>query len=154
VNTAQPDNLTAWREPEVALRDRNLALALVAAGLENGSAPEVIRGYRLLNRVAKDFPNDPALLASLGSILMKGKQPAEALKCFEKAAALKPQYAPYYLNVAAALLAEKHQEEAARQAEKALALDPLLEAAVDLLSTINQDEPLVKFDEAMGISRH
>ncbi len=159
----QPDTLTAWREAGPALKDRNLALALVAVGLENGSSQEVIRGYRMMNRVAKDFPNDPALLASLGSILLKGKEPAEALKCFNKALSLKPDYAPYHLNAAAALLAEMHPEQAEEEAKKALRLDPLLEAAVDLLSEIYQEEraeprkanePLAKFDEAMGISHH
>lgn len=134
---AQPDTLSAWRDPQPALRDRNLALALVTVGLENQSSAEVIRGYRMLNRLEKDFPNDPAVLTSLGSILMKGKQPAEALKRFERAISLKPDYAPYYVNAATALLATNRPSDAAQQLNKALSLDPLLKPASELLHQLN-----------------
>ena len=103
LETVQPDTLRAWREPERSLQDRNLALALVTAGLQNQSPSLVIRGYRMMNRLEKYFPNDPSLLTTLGTVLMKGKQPAEALKRFEKAIALKPDYAPFYVELAARL---------------------------------------------------
>lgn len=160
--TIEPDTLTAWREPDSYIANRNLALALVAAGLQNRSAPLVIRGYKMMNRLEKDFPNDPALLTSLGLILMKGKEPAEALKRFQHVVALKPNYAPYYVNEATALLATNQKDEARRQLQKALSLDPLLESAVQLLIQIdrqdnNNDEAarlLNNFDAAMGITRH
>lgn len=161
-NAAQPDTLNAWRDPGPALRDRNLALALVTVGLETKSSAEVIRGYRLLNQVVKSFPDDPAVLTSLGSVLMKGKQPAEALKCFERAASTKPNYAPYYVDIAAALVAADKPAEAVQPLKKALALEPLLEQAVELLGEIYTEEGRTKeaeqlietYDEEMHISRH
>jgi cytochrome c-type biogenesis protein CcmH/NrfG len=131
-------DLKAWREAPAAFRDRNLALALVTAGEQNGSPADVIRGYRLLNQAEKDFPGDPAVLTSLGSVLLQGKQPAEALRRFEKTLALKPNYAPYYVNAATALIALNRLDEAANQLKRALSLDPLLQQAVSLLSEVDQ----------------
>jgi tetratricopeptide (TPR) repeat protein len=155
-------SLQTWREAPAAFRDRNLALALVTAGEQNGSSADVIRGYRMLNRAEKDFPEDPVVLTSLGSILMQGKQPAEALKRFTKASLLKPDYAPYYVNAATAFLALKQPDEAAAQLKKALELDPLLEQAVLLLSEIDQQQGRgdeakklrAQYAQAMGISVH
>jgi hypothetical protein len=159
-DAAQADTLTAWRKPETGLRERNLALALVATGLQNQSSTEVIRGYRMLNRIEKDFPNDVETLTTLGNVLMKGKQPAEALKRFEKVIALKPGYAPYYVNAAAALMGTDQPADAISQLRKALELDSLLQPAVELLGRIYQErgqpeqsnEVRLKHEQAMGIS--
>lgn len=133
---AQSEALHAWREPPLALRDRNLALALVENGEQTSSSSDVIRGFRMLNRVEKNFSNDPVLLTSLGSILMQGKQPAEALKRFDEALVVKPEYAPYYVNAATALVDLNRPEDAIARLKQALVLDPLLEQAVLLLSNI------------------
>ncbi len=162
LRAAPPDAITAWREPERSLRERNLALALVAVGLQNESSAEVIRGYKILNRLESDFPNDPALLTSLGVVLLKGKQPAEALKRFEKVVELQPGYAPYHVNVARALLGTNHTQEAAQELEKALALDALFRPAVELLSEVYRGQGRIekandlktKYEQAMGISHH
>ena len=74
--------------------------------MQNESAQEVIRGYRMLNKVEKDYPDDPDVLTALGSVLLRGKQPAEAL----------------------------------RHLERALQLDPLLQQAVELLSSVYKDQ--------------
>jgi hypothetical protein len=139
-DTAQPAGLASWREPEPRLRERNLAMALVAVGLQNQSSDEAIRGYRMLNKVEKDFPDDPAVLTSLGTVLLRAKQPAEALRRFEKVLLLRPAYAPYEVNVASALLAAGRRAEAVQHLERALELDPLLEQAVELLSGIYRDQ--------------
>ena len=135
----EPEDLAAWREPEPRLRERNLALALVAAGLQNGSSEQVIRGYRMLNRAEKEFGDDPDLLTSLGTVLLRGKEPLEAWRRFEKVLALRPAYAPYHVNAALALMAAGRRPEARRQAERALELDPLLRQAVELLSALYRD---------------
>jgi hypothetical protein len=139
-NTAAGVNLAAWREPDARLRDRNLAMALVVVGFENASSAEVIRGYRMLNQTAKEYPNDPAVLTSLGSVLLRAKQPAEALRVFEKVLLLKPGYAPYEVNAATALIAAGREAEALPHLERAEQLDPLLEQAVELLSEVYTDE--------------
>jgi hypothetical protein len=133
-------DLSAWREPEPRLKSRNLALALVTVGLQNASAQQVIRGYRMLNQVEKEYPDDPDVLTTLGNVLLRGKQPAEALSRFEKVLAMRPAYAPYEVNAASALLATGNQKEARGHLERALQLDPLLQQAVELLSKLYRDE--------------
>ena len=94
--------------------------------------------------------------------VLKGKQPAEAAKCFEKAVLLKPGYAPYHVNLAQALLAMKQTSEAGHELEKALALDALFEPVVELLSDVYReqgeiekaDEVVAEYEQAMRISRH
>ncbi|MGA2737256.1 MAG: hypothetical protein ABSG65_07360 [Bryobacteraceae bacterium] len=135
----ETEDLAAWREPEPRLRQRNLALALVAVGLQNKSAQEVVRGYRMLNQVEKNYPDDRDVLTTLGSVLVRGKQPAEALRRFEKVLVLRPAYAPYEVNAAAALIAAGRKSEAQLHLERALQLDPLLQQAVELLSGIYSD---------------
>jgi len=137
---AQAEDLAAWREPEPRLRQRNLALALVAVGLQNKTSEEVIRGYRALNQVEKVYPDDLDVLTSLGSVLLRGKQPGEALRRFERVLVLRPAYAPYEVNAASALMAAGRKAEALRHLERALQLDPLLQQAVELLSSIYRDE--------------
>ena len=152
--------MAAWREPEPRLRQRNLALALVAAGLQNESAQEVVRGYRMLNQVEKDYPDDPDVLTTLGNVLLRGKQPAEALRRFEKVLVLRPTYAPYEVNVATALIAAGRKAEALHHLEKALRLDPLLQQAVELLSSVYKDQDesakaaglVAQYQHEMGIT--
>lgn len=152
--------LKAWREPDQPLRERNLALALVVHGLQNQDSTETIRGYRSLNRLERDFSTDPAVLTSLGSILMKGKQPAEALKRFQRAVQTKPGYGPYYVNLAFALLAVNRPSEAESELQKAITLDPLLQSAVWLLVNTYREQGdvekakniLSRYNEEMGIS--
>ncbi len=138
--TAGQADLAAWREPEPRLRERNLAMALVTVGLQNESSQEAIRGYRMLNQVEKEFPDDAAVLTSLGSVLLRAKQPAEALRRFEKVLLLRPAYAPYEVNAAAALIAAGRKPEAVRHLERAVELDPLLKQAVELLSGLYRDQ--------------
>ena len=132
--------LTAWREPAARLRERNLAIALATEGMQNAAPEEAIRGYRLLNRVEKEFPDDAAVLTNLGSVLLRAKQPAEAARRFEKAASLRPDSAPYQVNAAAALREESDLVDAARRLERAVELDPLLEAAVEALARVYRDQ--------------
>jgi len=108
--------------------------------MQNESAQEVIRGYRMLNKVEKDYPDDPDVLTALGSVLLRGKQPAEALRRFEKVLALRPAYAPYEVNAASALIAAGRKAEALRHLERTLQLDPLLQQAVELLSSVYKDQ--------------
>lgn len=135
-SAAPAEELTAWREPEPRYKRRNLALALVAVGLQNGDAQSVIRGYRLLNQVEKEYPDDPDVLTTLGQVLLRGKQPAEALRRFEKVLTLRPGYAPYQVNAALAMLAAGREADARNHLESALQLDPLLKEAVELLARV------------------
>lgn len=152
--------LSAWREPPQSTRDRNLALALITVGLENGQADQVIRGYRMLNRMQGQLSNDAAALTTLGTVLLKGKQPAEAERRFARALQLRPDYAPYEVNIAVALLAENKQDDAIRHLERAVQLDPLLQQGVELLGhaygtqgdTAKAEALLARYRAAMGIA--
>jgi Flp pilus assembly protein TadD len=136
---SEQDGLKAWREPESRLRDRNLAIALVTVGLQDAHSAEVIRGYKMLNQVVKAYPDDPASLTSLGTVLLRARQPAEALLLFDKVIRLKPDYAPYRMNAAVALMELSRKGEAERRLDQALELDPLLEPAVQLRNRLHKE---------------
>ena len=161
-DNGQVTTVTAWREPDSSLRERNLSLALLTLGLQDGSASQVIQGFRLLNRIGNRYPDDPAVLTSMGSVLLRAKQAAAALPRFEKAFGLRPDYAPYEVNVAAALL-DLHQTDAAvEHLKRALQLDPLLQQAAGLLANAYRDEGqndnasmvLRQYQKAMGIEEN
>jgi hypothetical protein len=154
-------DLVAWHEPETGLKERNLALALVTVGLETNNRDEVVRGYRMLNRIVKQFPNDSAVLTALGTIVLTAKETAAATRYFESALEFRPNYAPYRVNLATALLADGNSGEAQRQLERAVELDPLLEQAVQLLSRVYRmegqstkaEEVTTKYRASMGITK-
>ncbi len=157
---ALSSDLTAWREPDVSVQQRNLALALVTAGTENGKPDEVIRGFRMLDRM--NIADDAEALTALGTILLKGKQPVEAERRFRRALELHPNFAPYEVNLAAALLARGETAEAIAHLESAVRLDPLLQQAVELLGHAyqlqNEQEKardlLARYRAAMGVTGH
>ena len=132
---AQTD-LTAWREPGPAFRERNLGLALVAYGLLHRSPADLSGGYRLLSGVEKQFPNDRDVLTSLGSVDLRIRQPGAALSRFLKALSLRPNCASYEVNAAAALIQLENDSEAIRHLSRALELDPLLQPAVTMVSSL------------------
>jgi len=152
--------LVAWREPDPAVRERNLALALVTAGQENGRSDQVIQGFRTLYRMEGNLSGDATALTSLGTVMLKGKQPAEAARRFARALELRPNYAPYEVNLAVALMAIGNTAEATRHLEHAVQLDPLLEQAVELLSRAYRaagqnskaEELLARYRTTMGIT--
>lgn len=157
---APPAALVAWREPGQKVRDRNLALALVTAGVESGTPDEVIRGFRMLMRMEKDLSGDSAALTTLGTVLLKGKQPVEAEQRFARALTLRPNYAPYEVNMAVALLDEGNAAEATKHLERALEMDPLLQQAVELLNhayllrneNAKAEAVISRYRRAMGIT--
>lgn len=154
-----PGQLTAWREPSAQLRDRNLALALVTEGMQNHEPAQVIRGYRMLNRLPHR-DDDPEVSAAIGSILLTAKEPAEATKSFARAVSGRPSYAPYEVNLATSLVEDNRREEAAQHLERALDLDPLLEKAIWELAGIYRSEGqetkaaalVARYRAAMGIT--
>jgi predicted Zn-dependent protease len=93
----------------------------------------------MLNRVEKQYPNDPDVLSSLGTVLMRANEPAEALKYFDKVLQLKPNSSLSEVNAAGALVALGKKTEARRDLEKALELDPLLKPAVELLGRVYRE---------------
>ncbi len=154
----QGGDLTAWREPAPEVRKRNLAMALATEGIQSSVPAQVIRGYRMLNRM--DLKDDAAALTVLGSVLLTAKEPREAERRFARALALRPNYAPYEVNLAEALVQEADLSHASEHLERALALDPLLQNAVRMLEQVYRaqgqatkaSQIIDRYKKSMGIS--
>jgi predicted Zn-dependent protease len=142
-------DLRSWREPEAQFRDRNLGLALADYSMQKKSAPQMVEAFRLLYRIEKTSSADSQVLAALGSLLFIAQDTQEAEKRYRQAIALKPDFAPYQVNLAAALLKEGRREEAQLHLERALHLDPLLESGVELLSRIYRESREVEKAEKL-----
>jgi Flp pilus assembly protein TadD len=153
-------DLAAWREPAPELRDRNLALALVTEGLQNHVPDQVIRGYKMLNRLESTLSKDPLALTELGTVLLTAKQPAEAERRFRLALQLRPDFAPYEVNLGDALLEKGDLAGAFEHLERAVQLDPLLPQAVHLLDRVYRmrgevakaERLTARYRTAMGIT--
>jgi hypothetical protein len=151
-------DLRPWREPAPELRERNLGLALADFATQMKSAARMVDAFRLLYRSEKNFPKDPAVLTAIGSLLFIADEAQEAENYYRKSVALKPDFAPYQVNLSAALLKEGKKSEAKQWLEKALQRDPLLESGVKIMSQIYQDMGekekadalLARYREAMG----
>lgn len=133
---AVTDELVAWRDPEPALRTRNLALAYVSAGISGRSPTQIVRGYRMLTDIQRASPDDIGVLEGIGRALLLGKEPLEALKAFERVLQLVPDHATSEEDVGTALLESGQVERAASHLERAIELDPLLLSAATALEAV------------------
>jgi Flp pilus assembly protein TadD len=144
---AKPTGLRAWREPDSpTLRQRNLGLALVAAG-ERDRRPEWIQdGYQKLRAVFPAFERDPDVLAAIGMVLFLKDQHTDAAKLLQAAITIRPQDAALHERLAAILRANGDPAGAARALERAIALDPLRETSYHLLQQLRpQDNALRRY---------
>jgi hypothetical protein len=132
----QPEDLIAWREPEPSVRARNLALAYIKAGVSGRSPVQLARGYRMLTDVQRAAPDDVAVLQGLGRALLLGKEPAEALRAFERVLQLVPNNAMAEEDAGTACLEAGQVEKAAAHLERAMELDPLLLSAATALQEV------------------
>jgi hypothetical protein len=130
---APQDELVPWRQPDPPLQTRNLGLAYIEAGVSNRSPAQIVRGYRILTEVEKTLPNDVAVLRAIGRALLLGKQPAEALRAFERVLALTPDSATSEEDVGVACLEAGQTDNAVAHLQKAMASDPLLLTAATAL---------------------
>jgi hypothetical protein len=130
------DFLAAWRDPEPALRARNLALAYINAGIAGRSPAQMVRGYRMLTEVHRATPDDIGVLKGIGRALLLGKQPVEALRAFERVLQLDPKSATNEEDVGTAFLESGQVEKAASHLERALELDPLQLSAATALQEV------------------
>ena len=131
--------IAAWREPAPDLQKRNLGIAYVSAGLQRRSANALVRGYQLLTEVQNEFSSDPEVFTSMGTALLIGKQPSEAVFAFERALSLRPTSAVAETNVAAAHQQAGDIAGTIAHLERAVALDPMhLPAASALINLYRQ----------------
>lgn len=124
--------LRPWREPDGKFRNRNLGLAYIGAGSKTGDTRQISKGFQQLGSDA----SDGAVETARGWVLLRTGHPQEAVRAFRRAVDEQPNDSTRRLNLAAALLAAGELAEAKRNAEHAIALEPLLEDAYVLLAEI------------------
>lgn len=123
----EPQALVAWHDPAPALEERNLGLAEVEVGERTKSFPMISQGSRTLMHAWANFPNDPAVLTSIGQILLGLGDGNEALSVFERAIQADPDDPRNYIHAALASKTANDPKKAVQYLEKALRLDPLME---------------------------
>lgn len=120
-------SIVAWREPPGALAQRNLGLADIKVGEQEGSFKMVNQGIELLQECGGKFPNDPQIMTDLGAALLTAGQGADAAAVFERAIQIEPNVAVHYLRAGLAWKQAHNRKKAIDYMEKALQLDPLME---------------------------
>jgi tetratricopeptide (TPR) repeat protein len=128
--------LVAWREPAGPLAKRNLGLANITIAERDQSAFHMDEGSRLLAEAKASFPEDPAVLTSLGLVALRKRMHREAAGLFEGALRAQPDYAPYLVNAATAWNLAGDAVRAIQYLERAITLDPSLETAYRRLAEI------------------
>jgi tetratricopeptide (TPR) repeat protein len=121
--------LVAWREPPAELATRNLGLADVEVGEKLRSKSITLAGMQLLLSYWPKFPDDVAVLTDIGEVLFNLGDNERSAAAYEQAIKLEPRGATHYLHAAIAWRAAHDDAKAVDYLEKALQLDPLLEAA-------------------------
>src|SRR5262249_52564109 len=128
--------LAAWREPFPRVAQRNLGLAYISFGERDQSGFQLNEGFRLLLEMEPRFPNDAALLAGLGLVLMRKGIPLEAARRFERAASTEPNHAGYHVSLGAAYQRTGEQRKAIEHLQRPIKLDPSFEDAYFLLAEL------------------
>jgi hypothetical protein len=114
----------AWREPEPSLRERDLGIAYFDLAASSHTEPDLREAYRILAHLPPREREDPVVEADLGSILLASGQTPFAIRMFESAAALDRSNARYVYCLGAALERADKNEEAIRELQRSIALDP------------------------------
>jgi tetratricopeptide (TPR) repeat protein len=128
----QAPGLRAWREPMAPFKRRNLGLAYISAGAKAGDSSQLLRGFQLLS---SEQP-DGAVQIARGLVLLQSGKIRGAVAEFRQAVEEQPQDSSRRLNLAAALLAAGDRAQARDHAVRAIALEPMLEGAYELLAEI------------------
>lgn len=143
-------DLVAWRQPPSALRQRNLALAYTIAGRENGSAWQTLRGQQMLADLEREFPGDPTVLTELGQAFLASGQPLAAAERFERVLQLGPDSAVNEENAGRAWFRAGQFDKATYHLERALAFDPLLLPAAEVLVQVYRQQGRTDKLETLG----
>lgn len=132
--------ILAWREPPADLQRRNLGIAYIDVGMQRHLSAYIIRGYRILTEVQKQFANDSAFFKWIGEALLIGKQTSDAKFAFERALQLDPDSALTEASAASPYIQEGDDADAIAHLERAVALDRLdLPAASTLIGLYQKD---------------
>jgi hypothetical protein len=137
---AVPKGIVPWRDPAPELAKRNLGIALVDAGMEEGSWPQIVSGYRTLTEVQGQFPQDNEMFSAMGNALFIGHQYGEAATAFELAVRFAPRSSPDETSLGSAYAAQGKNDLAEIHFERALELDPLNLNAAELLMALYEKD--------------
>jgi hypothetical protein len=137
---AEPKGIVPWRDPAPELAKRNLGIALVEAGMEEGSWPQIVSGYRTLTEVQGQFPQDSEMFSSMGNALFIGRQYEEASAAFELAVRFNPGSSPDETSLGSAYAALGKNDLAEMHFERALELDSLNLNAAELLTGLYEKD--------------
>ncbi len=137
---AEPVGIEPWRDPPPELAKRNLGIALIQAGAETRSWPQIVSGYQMLTEVQHQFPGDCEMYNSIGNALSIGRKFSEAAIAFELAVRCDPKSSGEEANLGSAYAASESKEAAEFHLERALELDPMnLSAAEQLIRLYEGD---------------
>jgi tetratricopeptide (TPR) repeat protein len=127
-------DIAPWRETSAGLQKRNLGIAYIDVGMQRHSSPFVIKGYRTLAEIQRQFTNDGDFFKWIGEALLLGKQTSDAKIAFEHALQLDPNSALTEASAASPYIQEGDLDRAIAHLERAVTLDPLnLPAASTLI---------------------
>ena len=120
---------------------------------KQGNFPQAEEAYR---KVLTDDTKNIAALHLLGVVMIQTKRPDEALASYDKALALKPDYAVALNNRGYALQELKRPDEALASYDKALALKPDYAEALNnrgnaLQEQKRPDQALASYDKALAL---
>lgn len=145
--SGQPNGIVPWRDPPAEFARRNLGTALIEAGSETKSWPQIVSGYRLLTQVQHQFPDDCEMYQSIGDALSIGGQLSEAEIAFEIAERCNPKSSSTEASLGAAEAALGKNELAELHLERAFDLDRMnLSAAEQLMGVYERDGNAKKAD--------
>jgi len=116
-----------WREAVRRAPDKVRPRIQLARNVGTGE------GLALLEEARRMAPQDPAVAAETGRVLLVAGRAGEALAAFGRALALAPRDANNYNNRGVALEALGQTDAARQDFQRALVLDPGLKAARDNL---------------------
>src|SRR3984957_8464470 len=117
-------DLTAWREPEPALIQRDLGLAWFDLAANTQTTGGVDKAYSILSRLPPQERQEAAVQADLASILLQQNEQRLAIQMFERASAEEPSNARYAYCLGAALERSGKPEEAEKALRRSIELDP------------------------------
>jgi photosynthetic reaction center cytochrome c subunit len=125
-------DIAAWREPPPELQKRNLGIAYIDVGMQRHSSSFIIRGYRTLTGVQRQFIDDSDFFKWLGEALLAGKQASDAkFALLERAVTRDPLYLP-----AASTLIDLYQKRG--KTTEAAELSGRIKAAINEAADVRQ----------------
>ncbi len=133
VSAAAPgadDKIIAWREPDATVRNRDLALAQVVVGYSKNARALALDGFNSLQALPEGtLASDPGVLSALEGFALQQSHIEDAVKLGKQSVTSQPQSAKAAMNYAIVLKRSGNLDEAERQLNRAIQLDPSLKGA-------------------------